>query len=191
VGWSLAWIFGSSTPYQDWTAMAFFALDLIGVVLTSLTDSLMYGQRSALSSLFRGMAIVLVPLVIAANVVAGFVYHMTSPASQRRRAERRAQAEYQKKMDEVQKMALDLEYAERYLLARQEQLEKSQLLAEIKAQQDALEAQVQARLARRVTEQASGRGLSELQKRIEALTAVPAAAGGSNGGSEEAAFFRP
>jgi hypothetical protein len=44
VAWSLVWIFGSSTKYQDWTSMFFFVFDLLGVILTSLTDSLMYGQ---------------------------------------------------------------------------------------------------------------------------------------------------
>jgi len=34
------WIFGSSSKYQDWISMAFFLVDLAGVILTSVTDSL-------------------------------------------------------------------------------------------------------------------------------------------------------
>src|SRR5512133_3703017 len=40
VAWSLVWIFGSSSRYQDWISMAFFLVDLAGVILTSVTDSL-------------------------------------------------------------------------------------------------------------------------------------------------------
>lgn len=28
IAWSLVWIFGSSTKYQDWTSMSFFIIDL-------------------------------------------------------------------------------------------------------------------------------------------------------------------
>lgn len=150
VGWSLVWIFGSSTRYQDWVSMAFFVIDLGGVVLTSLTDSLMYGKPSEMSAMLSGVAMVFIPLIIVANVVAGFIYHLTSPATQRRRTERKIRSEFERKMNDVWRMNLDLQYAERYLLAKQDALEKSQLLAEIKRQQDALELQVRARLEDRI-----------------------------------------
>ncbi|MCJ7435296.1 MAG: hypothetical protein MUO77_17590, partial [Anaerolineales bacterium] len=93
VAWSLVWIFGSSTKYQDWTSMAFFIIDLVGVVLTSVTDSLMYGEKDgAMTHTLEGIAIVVIPLVVVSNVVAGFIYHMTSPATKARREERKANA---------------------------------------------------------------------------------------------------
>ena len=180
VGWSLVWIFGSTTKYQDWTAITFFVVDLSGVVLTSLTDSLMYSKKDAMSDALSGIAMVIIPLVIVANVVAGFIYHMASPATKARRANRKADAEHNRKMGDLTQMGRDLTYAEQYLLARQEQLEKSQLLANIKTQQDVLEKSVRGQLNDRIGVQAAasaaaaepgaGEGaLAELKKRIEAL----------------------
>jgi hypothetical protein len=150
VGWSLVWIFGSTTKYQDWTAITFFVIDLLGVVMTSVTDSLMYTDKSKMSDALSGIAMVLIPLVIVGNVIAGFVYHMTSPATKVRRLNRKAAADHKRKMDEVAQMERDLTYAESYLLARQDQLDKSQLLAGIKVQQDALEKALRAQLNDRV-----------------------------------------
>ena len=180
MGWSLVWVFGSTTKYQDWTAITFFVVDLSGVVLTSLTDSLMYSKKDAMSDALSGIAMVIVPLVIVANVVAGFIYHMASPATKARRANRKADAEHNRKMGDLTQMGRDLTYAEQYLLARQEQLEKSQLLANIKTQQDVLEKSVRGQLNDRIGVQAAasaaaaepgaGEGtLAELKKRIEAL----------------------
>jgi len=189
VGWSLVWIFGSTTKYQDWTAITFFVVDLSGVVLTSLTDSLMYSKKDAMSNALSGIAMVIVPLVIVANVIAGFIYHMASPATKARRANRKADAEHNRKMGDLTQMGRDLTYAEQYLLARQEQLEKSQLLANIKTQQDVLEKSVRGQLNDRIGVQAAasaaaaepgtGEGaLTELKKRIETLkTSMSGSAG--------------
>ena len=189
VGWSLVWIFGSTTKYQDWTAITFFVVDLSGVVLTSLTDSLMYSKEGAMSDALSGIAMVIIPLVIVANVIAGFIYHMASPATKTRRANRKADAEHNRKMGDLTQMGRDLTYAEQYLLARQEQLEKSQLLANIKTQQDVLEKSVRGQLNDRIGVQAavsaataeSGAGegaLTELKKRIETLkTSMSGSAG--------------
>jgi hypothetical protein len=157
VAWSLVWIFGSATKYQDWTSMFFFVFDLVGVILTSLTDSLMYGQAdSAMSTMLSGIAIVVVPLIVVANAVAGFIYHMTSPQTKQRRAKRRAENEHYEKMQEVGKLELDLQYAESFILARQDVLDKSVALAQIKMLQDQTEREV--RLALR--DQTGIRGLA-------------------------------
>lgn len=140
VAWSLVWIFGSSTKYQDWTSMFFFVFDLMGVILTSLTDSLMYGQADGvLSKMLGGIAIIVVPVIVVANAVAGFIYHMTSPQTKQRRSVRRAQNEHLEKMQEVSRLERDLQYAESFILARQEVLDKSVALAQIKMLQDQTE----------------------------------------------------
>jgi hypothetical protein len=140
IAWSLVWIFGSSTKYQDWTSMAFFIIDLVGVILTSITDSLMYGAKDgAMTHVLSGIATVAIPLVVVSNVVAGFIYHMTSPATKARREERKADAAHKEKMSEITAMERDLLYAESYLLAKQDTLDKAVLLAEIKKSQDAVE----------------------------------------------------
>ena len=179
VAWSLVWIFGSATKYQDWTSMFFFVFDLVGVILTSLTDSLMYGRTdSALSGMLSGIAIVVVPLIVVANAVAGFIYHMTSPQTKMRRAKRRADNEHFEKMQEIGKLERDLQYAESYILARQEVLDKSVALAQIKMLQDQTEREM--RLALRdqtgihgLTPQMNGddakERISSLRNRIDSL----------------------
>ena len=114
IGSSLVWIFGSTEKYQDWTAMTFFVIDLFGVVLTSVTDSLMYGAKDgAMTSTLTGVATVGIPLIIVGNVVAGFVYHMTSPKTKARREARKKDAEYRIKMKEISDMERDLLHADR------------------------------------------------------------------------------
>jgi hypothetical protein len=140
VAWSLVWIFGSSSKYQDWTSMTFFIIDLAGVILTSMTDSMMYGAKDgAMTGVLSGVATVAIPLVVVSNVVAGFIYHMTSPETKARRGERKADALHREKMSEITAMERDLLYAESYLLAKQDTLDKAVLLAEIKKSQDAVE----------------------------------------------------
>ena len=69
--------------------MSFFIIDLVGVILTSTTDSLMYGAKdSAMTHVLSGIATVAIPLVVVSNVVAGFIYHMTSPRTKAMREER-------------------------------------------------------------------------------------------------------
>jgi hypothetical protein len=179
VAWSLVWIFGSSTKYQDWTSMFFFVFDLMGVILTSLTDSLMYGQSDgALAKMMGNIAVVIVPLIVVANAVAGFIYHMTSPQTKERRALRRAENEHREKMAEVAKLERDLQYAESFILARQEMLDKSVALAQVKMLQDQTEREM--RLALRdqtgihgLTPQMNGddgkERLLNLRNRIETL----------------------
>ena len=141
VAWSLVWIFGSSSKYQDWISMAFFLVDLIGVILTSVTNSLMYGDKRQRNDrrCLTGVHQVAIPLVVVGNVVAGFIYHMTSPETKARREKRKAEAAHKEKMIEITAMERDLLYAESYLLAKQDSLDKAVLLAEIKKSQDAVE----------------------------------------------------
>jgi hypothetical protein len=55
--WSLVWIFGSTEKYQDWTAMSFFLIDMTGVVLTSLTDSLLFSNPDgSMTAMLQGIA---------------------------------------------------------------------------------------------------------------------------------------
>ena len=145
--WSLVWMFGSTEKYQDWTAMGFFLIDLAGVVLTSLTDSLSFSSPDgSMTGMLQGIAAPAIPLIVVANVIAGFIYHMTSPKTRAQRDNRKAAAEHRRKMEEVSKMERDLIYAESYILAKQETLEKAQLLAEIKVAQDAVEQATRAKL---------------------------------------------
>jgi hypothetical protein len=169
VGWSLAWIIGATSQYQDWAAMSFFIIDLLGVILTSLTDSLMYGAKGgAMTTMLAGIAVVMIPLVVVGNVVGGFIFHMTSPETKAHREERKALAEHKRKMREVAAMERDANHAEKYILARQDILDKSVLLAEIKTAQDALEKATRAKLRDQIG----------IQQKASALT-------GGNGNGED------
>jgi hypothetical protein len=142
IAWSLVWIFGSTGKFQNWISMAFFVIDLVGVALTGLTDSLMYGATGdAMTDALTGVTTVAVPLVLFGNVVAGFIYHMTSPETKRRRSRREADARHKVEMDAITDMELELSRVELRLLARQDMLDKGTVLADIKANQDALEVQ--------------------------------------------------
>ena len=111
VGWSLVWIFGSSTKYQDWVSMAFWIVDILGVVLTSLVDSLSYGDpNAALTKAMTPVAMVLIPLVVLGNVIAGFIYHFTSPATRARRARRKIEEEARRNMEKLEKEKLKNRY---------------------------------------------------------------------------------
>ncbi len=176
IAWSLVWIFGSSTKYQDWTSMAFFLLDLAGVILTSLTDSLMYGAKDgAMTNVLSGVSTVAIPLIVVANVVAGFIYHMTSPRTKAMREERAAEAEHRRKMGEIAAMERDLLYAEAYLLAKQDTLDKAVLLAEIKKSQDAVEKSTRDSLRdqvgiRTAATSKAGEKMDELKTRLAEMT---------------------
>jgi len=147
VAWSLVWIFGSTEKYQDWVSMSFFVIDLVGVVITSLTDSLMSSSPDGtMTGFLSGIAIIVIPLIVVFNVIAGFIYHMTSPQTKSRRADRKAKAEHNRKMSEITAMQRDLMFAEQYILAKQETLDKASMLAEIKTAQDSLEKITRAKL---------------------------------------------
>lgn len=188
IAWSLVWIFGSTGKFQNWTAMAFFIIDLVGVALTSLTDSLMYSQgEAALAGALAGITAVAVPLVLFGNVTAGFIYHMTSPQTRARRKKRSAEAEHRKKMAQVTDMERDLLHAEAYLLARQDMLDKAQILAEIKVAQDSIERQTQLALRDHLKThglggetQTSPAGIETLKARLKAFgSRISPPAGGS------------
>jgi hypothetical protein len=149
--------------------MSFFIIDLLGVILTSLTDSLMYGAKGgAMTTMLAGIAVVMIPLVVVGNVVGGFIFHMTSPETKAHREERKALAEHKRKMREVAAMERDANHAEKYILARQDILDKSVLLAEIKTAQDALEKATRAKLRDQIG----------IQQKASALT-------GGNGNGED------
>jgi len=140
IGWSIVWIFGSTTRYQDWTAMGFFVIDLIGVVLTSVVDSLTYGDPdAALTALLGGIATIGVPLIVVGNVMAGFAYHMTSPETAKRRTKRKMDAKHAANMQKLKDQQRKLQFTRDFLMARQQVLDQGEQLAQMKMRQDAVE----------------------------------------------------
>ena len=125
--WSYIWIFNSTTKWQDRIAMIFFVIDMSGVALTSITDSLMYGdEEGVMLAMLEPMTMVIIPIIIIANVIAGIVYHQL---------EAKARDESQRQQDEE----LQLHYAQQSLLRRQAELPRKIALANLKIAQDQLE----------------------------------------------------
>ncbi|MEP0806153.1 MAG: hypothetical protein HRF47_11720 [Chloroflexota bacterium] len=144
VFWSVAWMFNSTTKFQNWASMGMFVLDLFGVFITSVVDTLAYGSADALPPVVRTIAWFGIPFIIVLNVLAGFVYHMTSPVVRRRRAERAQDEEMAKQREkgelELRRMALQLKQAQEYtqkratmLISFSEIAEQNVAMAEIEA----------------------------------------------------------
>ncbi len=150
LAWSLVWMFGSTTRFQNWTSMSMFVVDLIGVFLTSIVDTLAYGNGSALPPLMRSLAWFGIPIIIGLNVLAGFVYHMTSPSTRKRRAERAQDEELGKQKEkgnlQLRRMNMQLEQAQDYTTKRASFLVAFAEIAEQNIAMSEIEAQMMARL---------------------------------------------
>ena len=170
--WSYIWIFNSTTKWQDRIAMIFFVIDMSGVALTSITDSLLYGDSDGVMlAMLEPMTMVIIPIIIIANVVAGIVYHFTSAETRARRTQRqleaRARDEEQRQNDEE----LQLHYAQQSLLRRQAELPRKIALANLKIAQDQLEKEaMQALFGNGDVERAMGGDIG-----VQAQTAAPSA----------------
>lgn len=127
VFWSLTWMFGSTSKFQNWVSMGMFVVDIIGVFLTSIVDTLAYGNgMEALPSIVRTMTWFGIPIIIGLNVLAGFIYHMTSPDTRRRRAIREMDEEMAQQKEkgdlELRRMSMQLNQAQEYTHKRAEML---------------------------------------------------------------------
>ena len=146
VFWSLTWIFGSTGKFQNWVSLSLFVIDLAGVGLTGLTDSLMYGKETVMSETLGGVTTMAVPVVVFLNVVAGFIFHMTSPQTKNRRKQRELEAEHVERMNQVREAQMKLTFTQAQLLARQETVELAEVMAQIKVTQDQIEQNARKRL---------------------------------------------
>jgi len=150
VAWSLVWIFGSATRFQNWASMGLFVVDMIGVFLTSIVDTLAFGNSEALPSVMRSVAWYGIPIIIGLNVLAGFVYHMTSPSTRKRRAQRAQDEELSQQMEkgdlELRRMNMQLKQAQEYTTKRATMLVAFADIADQNIAMTEIEAQMMARL---------------------------------------------
>jgi len=107
IGWSIAWIFGSTTKEQDWLTFGMWLIDAAGMFLTGIADNLLYAPNlqdaKALHDTIMMIAWYALPVIIAANALAGVVYHFLSDATRIRREERRKKKalERQRRLNEI------------------------------------------------------------------------------------------
>lgn len=134
VAWSLVWMFGSTSKWQDIVALCMFIISLIGMVLTSMVDTLS-GEGVVPESL-QTIAYYGVPAIILLNVAAGIAYHMISPQVSLSRKERRMKADsYEtKRLGELaqQDAAMKLDIAEKQSRQNDELIARQRRLAEQK-----------------------------------------------------------
>ena len=69
VAWSLVWMFGSTTKWQDIVSLLMFVVSIIGMVLTSMTDTL--SGEGTVPVALQYSAYYGVPAIILLNVAAG------------------------------------------------------------------------------------------------------------------------
>ncbi len=138
--WSYIWIFNSTTDWQDRIAMIFFVVDMTGVALTSITDSLLYGDNEGVVfTMLEPIAMLLIPIIIFGNVIAGIVYHFASDETRIRRSTRRMKANARREEQRQTDEELQLAYAQQSLLRRQAELPRKVALANLKIAQDQIE----------------------------------------------------
>jgi hypothetical protein len=151
VFWSLTWIFGSTTKFQNWTSMGMFVVDIIGVFLTSIVDTLAYGNGvDTMPAIIKTMTWFGIPIIIGLNVLAGFIYHMTSPDTRRRRAIREMDEEMAQQKEkgdlELRRMNMQLNQAQEYTQKRAEMLVAFAGIAEQNQAMKQIEDQMMAKL---------------------------------------------
>src|SRR5512139_2369047 len=150
VAWSLVWIFGSATRFQNWASMGLFVVDMIGVFMTSIVDTLAYGNGEALPPVMKSLAWYGIPIIIGLNVLAGFIYHMTSPSTRKRRAERVQDEELTRQQEkgdlEIRRMNMQLKQAQDYTTKRATMLVSFAEIAEQNIAMSEIEAAMMARL---------------------------------------------
>jgi len=150
VAWSLVWIFGSATRFQNWASMGLFVIDMIGMFLTSIVDTLAYGNGEALPPVMKSVAWFGIPIIIGLNVLAGFVYHMTSPDTRKRRAMRAQDEEMSKQQEkgdlEIRRMTMQLQQAQDYTNKRATMLVSFADIADQNIAMSEIEAHMMARL---------------------------------------------
>jgi hypothetical protein len=143
--WSIVWMFAASNRYQDWTSIGMFLVDLVGMILTSLIDSLVYAKSGAVAvpDIIQQGAQYAIPIIIIMNVVAGFLYHMISDRTMLMREERKAKSDlrraYQKHDIESKRKSLDIQQLKTFIDAREAQLEQEQDLVAQMLHLDAIE----------------------------------------------------
>ena len=185
--WSYIWIFNSSTKWQDRIAMTFFVIDMSGVALTSITDSLLYGDADGVMyALFQPIAMIVIPVIIISNVIAGIVYHFTSNATKSRRMVRQLKAKAAAERLRQTEEELKLQYAQDDVLRKQKTMGRRVAIAKLRIEQERIERETQEALegGGHISAVASADGsqadLDELNENLTKAQALSAKAKGDN-----------
>jgi hypothetical protein len=134
VAWSIVWMFGSTTKWQDTVSLVMFVVSVIGMILTSMVDTL--NGEGTTPEVLKIAAFYGVPAIILMNVTAGIVYHMISPQVSLSRKERRMRSEITEtqRLGEIAQRdtAMKLDLAEKQMQQNDALIERQQRLAQQK-----------------------------------------------------------
>ena len=138
--WTYLWMKNASNRWQNNIAMTFFWLDMAGVALTSITDTLLYGDsEGVIYALLEPVVMLLIPIIIILNVIAGIIYHQVSDHTKHERAERALKAKSRREAQAQREEEMKLDFAQEKLLRRKKDLRRKVLLAELKVEMDRIE----------------------------------------------------
>jgi uncharacterized membrane protein len=140
--WTYLWMKNASNKWQNNIAMTLFWLDMAGVALTSITDTLLYGDSDGvIFGLLEPVMMLVIPLIIILNVVAGIVYHQVSDHTKHERKERALKAKARREAQAQREEEMKLNFAQEKLLRRRKDLDRKVLLAQLKVEMDRVERQ--------------------------------------------------
>ncbi len=138
--WTYLWMKNASNKWQNNIAMTMFWLDMAGVALTSITDSLLYGDsENVILGLLEPVMMLVLPVIIFINVVAGIIYHQVSDKTKHERTERALKAKAKREEQAQREEEMKLNFAQEKLLRRKKDLRRKVLLAELKVEMDKIE----------------------------------------------------
>lgn len=194
VVWSLVWMFGSTTKWQNVVSLTMFVVSLIGMVLTSMVDTLT-GEGNV-PAVLKQSAYYGVPAIILLNVSIGVVYHMISPQISLGRKKRQMEANIheQQALGELaqRENAMKLELAQSLVRQQDALLEQQQRLAEQKMLIDANNLGITSAMSDEGTIKRRGESVREQIKNNVAnggTTNIPAAPAPTDHPSQEAIAY--
>ena len=148
--WSRAWEGNATNKEQDSIAKAMFVLDVVGMFLTSLADSV---DPQILPAQVTEGVMLAVPSIIVVNVIAGIVYSMVSDATKLARAQRAANAELARNKRDSENQ---IKIAQATIDHQQEWLDKQEAL--LKQQEKIAEQTMRLEATKRGLEKAANQG---------------------------------
>ncbi len=142
-GWGLAYAKGATTGVQKMLAKTFIVIDALGVLVTSLADSLMYSSSDGAYEAFGPLVMFFIPIIIVSNAFAAFAYKLNDEQVVEDRKARDREYERRQRLaiqaDLIQREKDDLEYATTWNLYRQQMIGLQENLAQVKVALDARE----------------------------------------------------
>ena len=143
ISWALAYAKGATTGTQKMLAKTFIAIDALGVLVSSLVDSLLHSSSGDTYASFEPIVMFFIPIIIAGNAFAALAYKLNDEKVVEDRKVRDRTYQRRQRLaiqdDLIQREKDDLEYATQWNLYRQQMMDLQENLARVKVALDARE----------------------------------------------------